>query len=58
MFKAMDLYEARKQISEREYKALKDEFDFYTSIGGNHDTKERLNAFTSKILSGEVKVVK
>lgn len=42
---------------EREYKALRDEFDYYTSIGGNHDVKDRLNAFTAKILSSKVKVV-
>jgi len=58
MLKAMEHHEATKQITEKQYKALRDEFDYYTSIGGNHDAKERLNAFTAKILSGDVKVVK
>lgn len=57
MFREMDLHEATKTISQKQYKALRDEFDYYTSIGGNHDAKERLNLFTAKILSGEVKVV-
>jgi hypothetical protein len=57
MFKTMDYHEATKTITEREYKALRDEFDYYTSIGGNHDVKDRLNAFTAKILSSKVKVV-
>lgn len=58
MLRSMDFHEATKQITEKQYKALRDEFDYYTSIGGNHDVKERLNAFTARILSGEVKVVK
>lgn len=58
MFKVMEHHEATKQITERQYKALRDEFDYYTQIGGNHDAHERLNQFTAKILSGEVKVVK
>ena len=58
MLRSMDYHEATKTITEKQYKALRDEFDYYTSIGGNHDVKERLNFFTAKILSGEVKVVK
>lgn len=58
MLKAMEYHGGAKQITEKQYKALRDEFDYYTSIGGNHDVKERLNSFTAKILSGEVKVVK
>ena len=58
IIKSIDFHEATKKITPKQYKRLKDEFDYYTSIGGNHDVKERFDDFTAKIYgTGEVKMV-
>ena len=56
IMRTIDLYEVRKSITSKEYTRLKDEFNYYRSIGGNHDVQERFDQFTAKLLSGEVKV--
>ena len=58
IIKSIDFHEATKKITPKQFKRLKDEFDYYSSIGGNHDVKERFDDFTSKIYgTGEVKMV-
>ena len=58
IIKTIEFHEATKKITPKQYKRLKVEFDYYTSIGGNHDVKERLDDFTAKIYgTGEVKMV-
>lgn len=58
IIKSIDFHEATKKITPKQFKRLKDEFDYYTSIGGNHDVKERFDDFTTKIYgTGEVKMV-
>lgn len=58
IIKSIDFHEATKKITPKQYKRLKDEFDYYASIGGNHDVKERFDDFTTKIYgTGEVKMV-
>ena len=58
IIKSIDFHEATKKITPKQYKRLKDEFDYYVSIGGNHDVKERFDDFTAKIYgTGEVKMV-
>lgn len=58
IIKSIDFHEATKKITPKQYKRLKDEFDYYTSIGGNHDVKERFDDFTTKIYgTGEVKMI-
>lgn len=56
--KSIDFYEATKTITQKQYKRLKDEFDYYSSIGGNHDVKDRWDLFCTKIFGlGEIKMV-
>lgn len=57
IIKSIDFHEVTKKITPKQFKRLKDEFDYYTSIGGNHDVKERFDDFTAKIYgTGEVKM--
>ena len=58
IIKSIDFHEVSKKITPKQYKRLKDEFDYYVSIGGNHDVKERFDDFTARIYgTGEVKMV-
>ena len=58
IIKTIDFHEVKKTIAPKEYRRLKDEFDYYVSIGGNHDVKERFDDFTTKIYgTQEVKMV-
>ena len=58
IIKSIDFHEATKKITPKQYKRLKDEFDYYVSIGGNHDVKERFDDFTARIYgTGEVKMM-
>jgi hypothetical protein len=42
----------------KQFKCIKDEFEYYTSIGGNHDVKEKYDNFVAKIFGiGEIKMV-
>ena len=58
IIKTIDFHEATKKITQKQYRRLKDEFDYYTSIGGNHDVKERFEDFVAEIFgTGEIKMV-
>lgn len=58
ILKTIDLHNQTKIITKKQYKCLKDEFDYYKSIGGNHDVEEKFNDFTYKILGiGEIKMI-
>lgn len=58
LMKTIDFYEATGTITKKQYRRIKDEFDYYTSIGGNHDVKERFENFFTKIYgTGEIKMV-
>ena len=50
IIKSIDFFETTKMISSKQYKRLKDEYDYYISIGGNHDVKERYDDFCTKLL--------
>ena len=59
ILKSIDIYEAKGTITAFEYRWLKEEFEHYKEIGGNHDVKERFDSFTAKIYgTGEIKMVK
>lgn len=58
IMKAIDFYEATKTITKKQYRRIKDEFDYYTSIGGNHDVKDRWDSFNVKILSNDISITK
>ena len=45
----IDFHEATKTITMKQYRRIKDEYEYYVSIGGNHDVKERFDEFTAKI---------
>lgn len=56
--KTIDYYEATLKITKKQYKRIKDEYDYYISIGGNHDVKDRFDSFFIKIYgTKEIKMV-
>ena len=58
IIKAIDLYNQTKIITKKQFKCLKDEFEYYKSIGGNHDVEERYDDFVYKVLgTGEIKMI-
>lgn len=58
IIKSIDFHEATKKITQKQYRRIKDEFDYYTSIGGNHDVKERFEDFVAEIFgTQEIKMV-
>jgi hypothetical protein len=58
LLKTIDFYEATLKITQKQYKRIKDEYEYYTSIGGNHDVKDRFDSFFIKIYgTGEIKMV-
>lgn len=58
IMKTIDFYEATGTITKKQYRRIKDEFDYYISIGGNHDVKDRYESFFAKIYgTGEIRMV-
>lgn len=56
---SIDFYEAKKEITSKDYKRIKDQFGYYKSLGGNHDVEGRFDEFTAKIYgTAEVKMTK
>lgn len=56
--KTIDYHSSTKIITMKQFKCIKDEFEYYTSIGGNHDVKEKYDNFVAKIFGiGEIKMV-
>lgn len=58
IIKTIDFHETTKTITKKQYRRIKDEFDYYTSIGGNHDVKDRWDSFNVKILSNDISITK
>ena len=58
IMKTIDFYEATLKITHKQFKRIKDEYEYYISIGGNHDVKERFEDFLTKIYgTEEIKMV-
>ena len=58
IIKTIDYHEAIKTITQKQFKRLKDEYEYYISIGGNHDVRDRFDDFYTKIFAtAEVKMV-
>lgn len=57
IIKTIEFFEATKTITQKQYKRLKDEYNYYVSIGGNHDVKDRYDNFCMKVLAREVQLV-
>ena len=58
ILKTIDLHSQTKIITMKQYKCIKDEYDYYVSIGGNHDVKEKYDNFVAKIFGlGEIKMI-
>ena len=58
IIKSIDFHEATQKITQKQYKRLKDEYEYYISIGGNHDVKERFDDFVTKIFgTGTIKML-
>jgi len=58
IIKTIDFHETIKTITKKQYRRIKDEFNYYTSIGGNHDVKDRWDSFNVKILSNDISITK
>ena len=58
IIKTIDFHEATKTVSQKQYRRIKDEFDYYSSIGGNHDVKDAWDRFNVKIMSGDITLMK
>ena len=56
IIRTIDLFEAKGVMTAKDYTRLKDEYQYYRGIGGNHDVQERFDQFTAKLLAGEVKI--
>ena len=49
---------ATLKITHKQFKRIKDEYEYYISMGGNHDVKERFEDFLAKIYgTGEIRMV-
>lgn len=58
IMKTIDFHEATLKITHKQYKRIKDEYEYYISIGGNHDVKDRFEGFFAKVYgTGEIKMV-
>ena len=58
IMKTIDFYEATLKITHKQFKRIKDEYEYYISIGGNHDVKDRYESFLAKVYgTGEIKMV-
>lgn len=58
LINTINFHEATKTITMKQYRRIKDEYEYYTSIGGNHDVKERFDDFTAKIYgTQEIKMI-
>ena len=58
IMKTIDFYDATLKITHKQFKRIKDEYEYYISIGGNHDVKDRFEDFLAKIYgTGEIKMV-
>lgn len=58
ILKQIDLHNQTKVITKKQYKCIKDEFEYYVSIGGNHDVKEKYDDFVARVLgTGEIKMI-
>ena len=58
IIKTIEFHEATKKITHKQYKRIKDQFEYYVSIGGNHDVKERFDDFMTKIFgTNEIRMV-
>ena len=58
ILKTIDHHTAMKVITTEQYDYLKEEFEHYKEIGGNHDVAAKFNSFTTKIFgTGEIKMI-
>lgn len=58
IMKTIDFHEATLKITHKQYKRIKDEYEYYISIGGNHDVKDRFESFFAKIYgTGEIRMI-
>ena len=58
IIKTIDHHEVTKTITQKQYKRVKDEDEYYTSMGGNHDVKERFDDFYTEIFgTGKIKMI-
>ncbi len=50
ILESIERCEYLKQVTSKQYKRILDEFDYYKSIGGNHDVEDKVTEFRMKVL--------
>ena len=56
---SIELFEAKKVITAKEYKRLAEEYNYYRSIGGNHDVCEKFEIFKTMVFgTKDIEMVK
>ena len=57
ILESIDRCEYKKTVTSKQYKRILDEFEYYKSIGGNHDVENRMTEFRMKVLgTNEIKM--
>lgn len=55
---SIDLYTSERAITTKQWKRLKDQYNYYHSIGGNHDVESKFDDFNVMIFgTREIKVI-
>lgn len=56
---SIDIHTNTKVITTKEYKRIKDQFEYYKSIGGNHDVESKWDEFNANIFGiNDIKMIK
>lgn len=50
ILESIERCEYKKTVTSKQYKRILDEFEYYKSIGGNHDVEDRVTEFRMKVL--------
>ena len=56
ILKSIDYHNATGMVQPKQYKRLYDQFDYYETIGGNHDVKDRWTTFQTDVISGKIRM--
>lgn len=57
ILESIERCEYKKTVTSKQYKRILDEFEYYKSIGGNHDVENRMTEFRMKVLgTNEIKM--
>lgn len=58
ILESIERCEYTKYVTPKQYKRILDEFEYYKSIGGNHDVEDKITEFRMRVLGTmEIKMV-